>query len=62
MNLALTGYPRLAVLSLAPKDWRVSSVRMAQFATLPANNQRENPTHDPDAKSAKGAEAVAEFV
>ena len=36
MNLALTGYRRLAVLSLAPTDWRVSSVRMAQFATLPA--------------------------
>ena len=36
MNLALTGYRRLAVLSLAPTDWRVSSVRMVQFATLPA--------------------------
>ena len=36
MNLALTGYRRLAVLSLAPTDWRVSSVHMAQFATLPA--------------------------
>lgn len=63
MNLALTGYRRLAVLSLAPTDWRVSSVRMAQFATLPATVTAEkNPTHDPDAKSAKGAEAVAEFV
>ena len=36
MNLALTGYRRLAVLSLARTDWRVSSVRMAQLATLPA--------------------------
>ena len=41
MNLALTGYRRLAALSLAPTDWRVSSVSMAQFATLPATVTRE---------------------
>ena len=41
MNLALTGYRRLAVLSLAPTEWRVSSVRVAQFATLPATVTRE---------------------
>ena len=56
MNLALTGDRRFAVVSLAPTDWRGSSVRTVQFATLPVTVTAEkNPTHDPDAK---GAEAV----